>query len=158
MSTSAAIGQAQGRVRVGSSRKMVCPQCGSEHFYEVQVSQYLTGGFGTVEILPDTDAQTFPLLKCAGCDFPVLPKPEAGRKAGGVYESAKNDFRASVLKGQTFIKALDPVAIETKVVEKAAAQHDLKLLSERVGKLEKPSKNRAEGSTATGNESNTETK
>lgn len=135
---------AANRVRSANGKKAACPQCGSEHFYEVQVSQYLTGGFGTVEILQDTDAQTFPLLKCAGCDFPILPKPDAGRKAGGIYESARNEFRASIMKGQDFIKSLDPQLIENKVVLASAGktvEQDVVALAGRVEKLEATPKN-----------------
>lgn len=155
---------AANRLRAGHGKKTSCIQCGSEHFYEVQSSQYLTGGFGTVEILQDTDAQTFSLLKCAACDFPVLPKPDAGRKAGGIYESARNEFRASILKGQELIRSLDPQAIETKVMVNSAGKAEVATLTDRVKVLEEKKlhvdklhtdKNRAAGSTATGNESST---
>jgi hypothetical protein len=132
-------GGALSRVRASQGQKHSCSRCGSEHFYEVQVSQYKTGGYGTVEISQDTDAQTHPLLKCAGCDFPILPKSAVGRKSGGIMESSTNDFRASVMKGQELIKSMDPKVIENKVVLVAAGkavEQDVLALAERVKALE----------------------
>jgi len=129
---------AQQRSMQGQSQ--VCPRCKSVHMFEVQVSQYRAGGYGTVEIQQESDAQTFPLLLCAGCNFPILPKPPVGHKAGGIYETARKEFRESIEKGQKFLLSQDAEATKTAVLETAAGkgvEGDVKALRDRLAELEK---------------------
>lgn len=118
-----AAGRILAQQRQMAGKDVVCPQCGSQHFYEVQSTRYLAGGSGSVEILQDTNEQVFPLLKCAGCDYPVLPKPAVGRRHGGVYESAHKEFRESVQKGQDFLKSLESTSVKTDVLKNVAGKH-----------------------------------
>lgn len=103
------------QTRQMQGKDVLCEKCGSNYFYEVQTSMYRAGGQGSVEIQVASDAQVFPLLKCAGCDFPVLPKPATGRRHGGVYESAHKEFRTSIEAGQKFLNSLDPEVVKVDV-------------------------------------------
>lgn len=129
--------QAQQRAMAG--KDVVCEQCGSTYFYEVQTTLFLAGGSGSVEILMDANAQMFPLLKCAGCNFPVLPKPATGRRHGGVFESAHKEFRASIEKGQEYLKSRDPETIQKElltVVAPKGVEGHVEDLRERMNTLE----------------------
>lgn len=125
--------QAQQRAMAGKDLK--CDHCGSEHLYEVQATRYLSGGTGSVEIQADSNEQVFPLLKCAGCNYPVLPKPAVGRRHGGVYETSHKLFRESIEKGQAYLKSLQPTNIKQEIV--GASADDLNEVRGRLSKLEK---------------------
>lgn len=128
--------QAQTRLMQGNSVK--CSQCGSDHFYEVQVSKYRAGGSGSVEIQQESDAQTFPLLICL-CGFPILAKPSTGRRHGGIYDTAHAAFRAAIGVSQDFLKASAPKAITDTVLEAAASktiEGTVEGLNDRVNALE----------------------
>lgn len=135
-STAARILAAQRNMQGNS---IICTKCGSEHFYEVQVTRYRSGGSGSVEILANTDDQVLPLLKCAGCGYPVLPKVATSRRHGGVFESAHKEFRMSIIKGQTFLDAQNPDDIKSDVLQAAAGKHvegAVNDLRDRVNNLE----------------------
>lgn len=134
-SPGSAAARIQAQQRQMSGKDMKCENCGSEHMYEVQATRYLSGGSGSVEILQDTNEQVFPLLKCAGCNYPVLPKPATGRRHGGVYESSHKEFRASVEKGQAYIKSLNPETVKADILQKTAGQHVEAAVAELKGRL-----------------------
>src|SRR5271170_1768981 len=128
------------QTRQMQGKDVVCEKCNSNYFYEVQTSMYRAGGQGSVEIQVASDAQIFPLLKCAGCDFPVLPKPATGRRHGGVYESAHKDFRASIEAGQKFLNSLDPEAVKGDVLTAVAGKYvetRVEDLHDRLSNIEK---------------------
>lgn len=104
--------------RAMQGKMLVCEKCGGQHFHEVQVTKYLAGGYGTVEIQADTTDQVFPVLVCL-CGQPVMPKPAVGRRAHGTYEGAQKDMRESMVKATTFRDSQDP----KKVLEGAAGVH-----------------------------------
>lgn len=121
-------------------KEVVCEQCGSNHFYEVQSTCYLAGGSGSVEIQQDSNSQVFPLLKCSGCNFPVLPKPSVGRRHAGTYETAHTIFRESVDKGRVYLRASTPKAITDELLSAVAGkavEAKVEVLTERVSKMEK---------------------
>lgn len=121
-------------------KEVVCEQCGSNHFYEVQSTCYLAGGSGSVEIQQDSSSQVFPLLKCSGCNFPVLPKPSVNRRHAGTYETSHTLFRESIDKGRTYLKANTPKAITNELLSAVAGkgvEAKVEVLIERVSKMEK---------------------
>ena len=120
-------------------KDVVCERCGSQHMYEVQVTRYLAGGQGSVEIQADANEQVFPLLVCV-CGFPNLPKPATGRRHGGVFETSHKMFRESVGKSQEFLRSQTPDATKAEVLAVAAGKNveaDVKSLDGRLTKLEK---------------------
>jgi hypothetical protein len=128
------------QTRQMKGKDVVCEQCGSEHFYEIQVSRYLSGGSGSVEIQMDPNEQVHPLLKCAGCNFPVLPKPSVNRRHGGTFETSHKAFRDSVERGQGYMKASTPKAVTNEILAAVAGKDvepKVEGLIERVTKLEK---------------------
>ena len=128
------------QTRAMQGKDVTCARCGSEHFYEVLATRYLSGGSGSVEILQDPNEQApHPLLKCAGCDLAVLPKVATGRRHGGVFETSHKSFRESVQKGLDIIKTLSPEAITTEVLGAAAGktvEGQVEKLDKRISKLE----------------------
>jgi ribosomal protein L37E len=129
---------AMARLRAAQGKIITCTRCGSHHFHEVQTSRYLSGGYGTVAIQPDPEAQTFPLLVCI-CGMPQLPVSQPGRKAGGVYEAANAELRKSVTDCQTYLNSQDPKALGDYLLQVAAAkgvEGAVETLKEKVKGLE----------------------
>ena len=141
MATSPVVPNAVARIaaqtRAMQGKDVKCDQCGSEHFYEVQVTRYLAGGTGSVEILADPNEQVFSLLKCAGCNYPVLPKPAVGRRHGGIYEGSHKAFRESIEKALKFLKGSSPKVITDEIMAVVTPKHAVTELTDRVTKLEK---------------------
>jgi ribosomal protein L37E len=101
---------------------VVCVRCDSKYFHLVRATIYRAGGYGTVSIQEDTDAQPFDLLVCAGCGYPVSPKPEVGRRAAGIREQAQKEYLNSIAKGQDYLKSLDAQAVTDTVVNASAGK------------------------------------
>ena len=126
------------QTRQMKGKDVVCSRCGSEHMFEVQVTRYLAGGSGSVEIQPDPNEQTFPLLICL-CGYPNLPKPAVGRRAGGVYEKSHVAFRESVGRAQDYLKSETAKSISDTILPAVAGKHieeAVTKLTARVAKLE----------------------
>jgi len=109
------------RLRAAQGKIIVCSRCGSHHFHEVQTTRYLSGGYGTVVIQPDAEAQMFPVLVCI-CGWPQMPPVQPGRKAGGTYEAANAELRNSVTSCQEYLQSQDPKAVSDKLLQVAAAK------------------------------------
>jgi len=121
-----------------AGKGVVCERCGGSHFYEVQVTKYLAGGSGSVEILADPNEQVFPLLICP-CGFPTLPKPAVGRRAGGIYETSHKLMRDSVTKAQAYLNSQTTNAVKGEVLESAAGKFvetRVEDVTKRVDKIE----------------------
>jgi hypothetical protein len=130
------------QTRQMKGKDVVCSHCGSEHMFEVQVTRYLAGGSGSVEIQPDPNEQTFPLLICL-CGYPSLPKPAVGRRAGGVYEKSHVAFRASVGRAQDYLNAETGKSIADTILPAVAGKHveeQVTKLTARVSNLEPKNK------------------
>ena len=128
--------QAQQRAMAG--KDVVCERCGGSHFYEVQVTKYLAGGSGSVEILVDPNEQVFPLLICP-CGFPMLPKPAVGRRASGIYETSHKLMRGSITKAQTYLNAQTLNSVKGEVLEAVAGKFvegRVEDVTKRVDKIE----------------------
>lgn len=128
------------QTRQMQGKDVKCIRCGSDHFYEVQVTKYLSGGQGSVEILADPNEQApHPLLKCAGCDLAVLPKVSVGRRHGGVFETSHSGFRESVTKGLEYLKSMNPEIVAANLLSAVAGkvvESQVEVLTGRVTKLE----------------------
>jgi hypothetical protein len=121
-----------------AGKDVVCERCGGGHFYEVQVTKYLAGGSGSVEILADPNEQVFPLLICP-CGFPILPKPAVGRRAGGIYETSQKLLRESIGKAQAYLNAQTLDSVKGNVLEAVAGKFvegRVEAVIQRVDKIE----------------------
>lgn len=125
----------QAQTRAMQGREVKCDRCGSSHFYEVQISKYLSGGSGSVEIMADPNEQVHPLLMCP-CGMPILPKPAVGRRAGGVYETSHKGFRESINKAQDYVRANSPKVVADNLMEAVAGKVEVAALATRIDKLE----------------------
>src|SRR5208282_6336876 len=77
--------------------------------------------YGTVSIQEDTDAQQFDVLICL-CGYPVSPKPEVGRRAGGIREQGQKEFFASVEKAQDFLDSTTPEQVTAILKDSVAGK------------------------------------
>jgi len=100
---------------------VVCTHCGSAYLRRVAVTKYKAGGYGTVSIQEDTDAQQFDVLICL-CGYPVSPKPEVGRRAGGIREQGQKEFFASVEKAQDFLDSTTPEQVTAILKDSVAGK------------------------------------
>jgi hypothetical protein len=106
--------------------------------YEVQVTSYLSGGQGSVEIQADPNGQTFSVQICI-CGYPLLPKPAVNRRAGGIYETAHKECRESVAKAIDYLDTLNPATVTNNLLDTAAGKHvegHVEKLEARVTQLE----------------------
>ncbi len=147
----------QAQTRQMQGKDVICANCGSQHFYELQVTRYLAGGSGSVEILADPNEQVHPLLMCP-CGTPVLPKPAVGRRHGGVFETSHKLFRESVEKAQEYLKTTNPQVINDGVLQLSAGKYieaQVESLMGRLSKLEQELGTSSKESTSKGSKNAT---
>jgi len=126
------------QTRQMQGKDLTCSKCGSEYMYEVQVTRYLSGGHGSVEIQADPNGQTFSVQICI-CGQPILPKPAVNRRAGGQYETAHNACRESVARAIEYRDTTNPEVVTKNLLEAAAGKSvegHVNKLEDRVTKLE----------------------
>lgn len=136
--TPTAASRIQAQQQAMQGKEVICSRCGSNFLRRVSVTTYRAGGYGTVSIQENTDAQPFDLLICV-CGYPASPSPEVGRRAAGVREQGQKDFLASVKKAQTFLKEADPEAVKATLSESVAGKFvegRVEDLTDRVNTLE----------------------
>src|SRR5271170_8084032 len=128
--------QAQQQAMAG--KEVACNRCGGNFLRRVSVTTYRAGGYGTVSIQENTDAQPFDILICV-CGYPVSPQQEIGRRAGGIREQGQKDFLASVKKAQEFLDSADPETIKIAATDGMASsvvEGRVESLMDRVNELE----------------------
>lgn len=121
-----------------AGKEVTCNRCGSTFLRRVQVTTYRAGGYSTVSIQENTDAQPFDILICV-CGYPVSPQPEVGRRAGGIREQGQKDFLASVKLAQKFLDNADPEAVTASASLTLAGKYVegvVETLGDRVNNLE----------------------
>jgi len=137
-STPTAASRIQAQQHAMAGKQVACDRCGSNFLRRVSVTTYRSGGYGTVSIQEDTDAQPFDILICV-CGYPVTPQQEIGRRAGGIREQGQKNFLSSVKLAQDFLDNADPDVIKAAATEGMASKYvegRVEDLTDRINGLE----------------------
>ncbi|MGC1580962.1 MAG: hypothetical protein WA766_05740 [Candidatus Acidiferrales bacterium] len=103
-------------------QSVICGRCGSTYLRRVSVTTYRAGGYGTVSIQEDTDAQPFDILICV-CGYPVTPKPEIGRRAQGIREQGQKEFLESIKRAKEYLDTVDPTTVGDALKDVVAGKY-----------------------------------